>query len=38
MQISQEQMLTLKKLKPVIPAVWNKDFEGEPCAGNNGLN
>lgn len=38
MQISQEQMLTVKKLQPVIPTEWNKDFEGESCAENNALN
>lgn len=39
MQITQKQTLTLKtKLQPVIPAEWNKDFEGESHAGNNALN
>lgn len=38
MQISQEQMLTVRKLQPIIPVELNEDSEGESCAKNNALN
>lgn len=38
MQISQEQMLTVRKLQPVIPMELNEDSEGESYAKNDALN
>lgn len=38
MQISQAQMLTVRKLQPVIPVELNEDYEGESYAKNDALN